>query len=377
MKKLENVVPWLLAFEVAASVAIVYRVGYTEIDWVAYMQEVEGFLGGERDYRKLKGDTGPLVYPAGFVYLYAFLRWVTDGGQNIFRAQLIFAAFYVTTTATVFKIYSLVKAPTRVFVVLVLSKRIHSIFMLRMFNDAVAIELLYVSVLLFVANRWGMGCLVYSLAVSVKMNIFLFAPGLLFVLLSRHGLLTTMRLLCICAAVQVLLGAPFLLHDWESYMAKAFELSRVFTYKWTVNFKFLSEETFQSPQLGVGLLVATLVSWVIMWRLRWSKRDLNHPAPLVATLFESNMIGIIFSRTMHYQFYVWFFHQLPFLLAFSCKALPGLLKLPLLIAVEVAFNVYPSTWWSSLLLMTAMAAVLFGLLVSSDDEPRKKNRKLQ
>lgn len=33
----------------------------TEIDWVAYMQEVEGFISGERDYLKLKGDTGPLV----------------------------------------------------------------------------------------------------------------------------------------------------------------------------------------------------------------------------------------------------------------------------------------------------------------------------
>ena len=26
------------------------------------MQEVEGFLQGTRDYTKLKGDTGPLVY---------------------------------------------------------------------------------------------------------------------------------------------------------------------------------------------------------------------------------------------------------------------------------------------------------------------------
>ena len=34
----------------------------TEIDWVAYMQEVEGFLNGTLDYTQLKGDTGPLVY---------------------------------------------------------------------------------------------------------------------------------------------------------------------------------------------------------------------------------------------------------------------------------------------------------------------------
>ena len=43
----------------------------TEIDWLAYIQEVTGFLEGERDYYNLRGDTGPLVYPAGFVYAYS------------------------------------------------------------------------------------------------------------------------------------------------------------------------------------------------------------------------------------------------------------------------------------------------------------------
>ena len=33
----------------------------TEIDWVAYMQEVEGVVNGTYDYVRLKGDTGPLV----------------------------------------------------------------------------------------------------------------------------------------------------------------------------------------------------------------------------------------------------------------------------------------------------------------------------
>ena len=33
----------------------------TEIDWVAYMQEVEGVLNGTLDYSQLRGDTGPLV----------------------------------------------------------------------------------------------------------------------------------------------------------------------------------------------------------------------------------------------------------------------------------------------------------------------------
>lgn len=33
----------------------------TEIDWQAYMEEVEGFANGTLDYTQLKGDTGPLV----------------------------------------------------------------------------------------------------------------------------------------------------------------------------------------------------------------------------------------------------------------------------------------------------------------------------
>lgn len=33
----------------------------TEIDFSTYMQQVEQFLGGERDYGLIKGDTGPVV----------------------------------------------------------------------------------------------------------------------------------------------------------------------------------------------------------------------------------------------------------------------------------------------------------------------------
>ncbi|TPX72365.1 dolichyl-P-Man:Man5GlcNAc2-PP-dolichol alpha-1,3-mannosyltransferase [Spizellomyces sp. 'palustris'] len=51
----------VLAFECLATGIIIQKVPYTEIDWKAYMQEVEGYLAGERDYTKLKGDTGPLV----------------------------------------------------------------------------------------------------------------------------------------------------------------------------------------------------------------------------------------------------------------------------------------------------------------------------
>src|SRR5689334_4360218 len=51
----------LFFMEIFLNILIIKRTNYTEIDWKAYMQEVEGVVNGTYDYYKLKGDTGPLV----------------------------------------------------------------------------------------------------------------------------------------------------------------------------------------------------------------------------------------------------------------------------------------------------------------------------
>lgn len=73
------------------------------------MQEVEGFLNGTLDYAHLKGDTGPLVYPAGFVYIYSLLYFATDRGTNIRIAQWIFVVFYLAMIYQVFRLYTKTK----------------------------------------------------------------------------------------------------------------------------------------------------------------------------------------------------------------------------------------------------------------------------
>ena len=66
-----------LAVEAILIAGVIVCVPYTEIDWKAYMEEVSGFLDGELDYRQLKGGTGSLVYPGGFVWLYSVLYYFT------------------------------------------------------------------------------------------------------------------------------------------------------------------------------------------------------------------------------------------------------------------------------------------------------------
>ena len=51
----------LFLLEIILNILIIKKTNYTEIDWIAYMQEVEGVVNGTYDYYQLKGDTGPLV----------------------------------------------------------------------------------------------------------------------------------------------------------------------------------------------------------------------------------------------------------------------------------------------------------------------------
>eukprot|EP01018_Ginkgo_biloba_P003457 Gb_29490 [translate_table: standard] len=75
----------LLLLDSLLTSAIIAYVPYTKIDWDAYMSQVTGFMAGERDYSELRGDTGPLVYPAGFLYFYSAIRFLTGGA--VFPAQ--------------------------------------------------------------------------------------------------------------------------------------------------------------------------------------------------------------------------------------------------------------------------------------------------
>lgn len=77
----------------------------TEIDWTTYMQQIEIYLKGERDYRNIEGSTGPLVYPGAHVWIYKQLYRITDEGRNIQLAQYIFALVYLSTLAIVIQCY--------------------------------------------------------------------------------------------------------------------------------------------------------------------------------------------------------------------------------------------------------------------------------
>ena len=83
---------------------------------------------------------------------------------------------------------------------------------------------------------------------------------------------------------------------------------------------------------------------------------------IVTLCFLMNFVGIVFARSMHYQFYVWYFHTLPWLLYVT--PLPNGVRLGLLVAIEYCWNVFPATPISSGLLALCHGVLLIALLVS-------------
>lgn len=357
----------------------------------------------------------------------------------------MFLVLYLVQLALVLRLYSKArKVPPYVLVLTTFtSYRIHSIYVLRLFNDPVAMLFLYAALNLYMDGKWSWGSLCLSLGVSVKMNVLLFAPAILVFYVSSLGYLGAVKQLAICAIVQVILGAPFLLTYPIEYIKGSFDLGRVFEHKWTVNYRFLPVNVFEHRYFHVALLLihcGLLLAFSkfcynymqyycrlrsvqkqfepqIALKNKQLKRerekakkapalrkekseDLTEeqqqfldsyeqslkgtmPAKAVAEpepesaaekytihfdqstqlallpIFLCNFIGIVCARSLHYQFYVWYFHSLPHLVWFTELRLTY--KFLLLGLIEYAWNTYPSTNVSSALLHVCHIVLLFAI----------------
>ena len=134
-----------------------------------------------------------------------------------------------------------------------------------------------------------------------------------------------------------------------------------------VSCQCLPEYIFVHKSLSLLLLILHLTFLAVFaWKwLQSCKNEMKQrillgielsPTYIVHTLFLSNFIGIAFARTLHYQFYSWYFHTIPLMLCLTNATIT--MQVFLLVMVEYAFNVFPATPWSSVILQTAHMSIL-------------------
>ncbi|RBR21561.1 uncharacterized protein FIESC28_04829 [Fusarium coffeatum] len=382
LSKLIPVALWLA--DAVGTSLIIWKVPYTEIDWVAYMQQVSQFISGERDYTKIKGDTGPLVYPAAHVYTFTGLYHITDEGKDIFLAQQIFGVLQVTRELITIWFTNVAQVPPYMFIFLIASKRLHSLFVLRCFNDCFAVFFLWLSIFFFQRRNWTFGCLAYTWGLGTKMSLLLVLPAVGVLLLLGRGFWPGLRLAWIMAQVQFVIGLPFIMNNGRGYAARAFELSREFKFEWTVNWRMLGEEVFPSKKFALFLLACHVTALLVFISQRWLQptgrplsalvpsflrlkspftvqeqlRISNYVTPefVMTTMLSANVIGLLFARSLHYQFYAYLAWASPYLLWRATE--DPFIVLLIWAAQEWAWNIFPSTDLSSRVVVGAMFATV-------------------
>ncbi len=224
------------------------------------------------------------------------------------------------------------------------------------------------------------------------MSLLLVLPAVGIILFFGRGFSGALKLAMVMIQLQFLIAYPFLGENAWGYLSRAFELSRQFLFKWTVNWRFVGEETFLSRPFSLTLLfmhVSVLVGFIIKKWLKPAGKPLSAilgpvlrlespfspleerqvasrvtPEFAMTTILSANAIGLLFARTLHYQFYSYLAWTTPYLL-WRSGAHP-LIQYTLWALQEWAWNVFPSTPTSSGIVVAVLGITVALSAVQND-----------
>lgn len=190
---------------------------------------------------------------------------------------------------------------------------------------------------------------------------------------------------------QYVLAFPFIRANSIGYLSRAFEFSRQFLFKWTVNWRFLGPQIFQSRQFAITLALGNITGLLLFLEHRWTRpsglsmigiaKTVFYPLPprvqqqitlritptfVLTSILTSMILGLLFARTLHYQFYTYIAWSSPFLL-WRSGLHPAFIYLVWAVQ-EWAWNVYPSTSISSVAVVGCLLLQVSGVWWGAKDE---------
>jgi len=266
-----------------------------------------------------------------------------------------------------------------------------------LFNDAWVSFFLWAGTCLMVHRYFPAGAFLWSVAVGVKITALLALPAIGLIAIQGLGLTEAIYVGMYCIMVQLISAITFVEAGNTHYFQRAFDFGRQFEFKWTVNWRFLGEETFLDRNFQISLLVVHVSLLLAFIQYRWVRPSSTGIGNFIYkychtmeyrveqgyikkvtatyvmdTILASLAIGLLCARTLHYQFYAYLGWISPYLL-WRAGFHPILVYANLAVQ-EWAWLVYPSTDVSSMLAVGQLVVAVASAWVGSAREPAVKEK---
>lgn len=119
-------------------------------------------MSGFLHRRDLVTDRDGYSYPAGHVHIHHLLYEITNAGKDISLAQIIYGGLYIVSLTLTCAIYRYAgHVPNWIVLLLPLSKRLHSLYVLRLFNDCWSVVAIQGAILAYQRGLDDLGTLLF------------------------------------------------------------------------------------------------------------------------------------------------------------------------------------------------------------------------
>ena len=338
-----------------------------------------------------------MVYPAGHVYQFSIIYFFYINGIYYFNfspngnfSRFLYLFLFLIMNYILFKIYDVLPKKDRwIKIFLVIAKQLKRAIIILRTNDSFSMIPLYLCLYFLINNqkkRLYYATLWYVLALSSKANVLLFLPGLLYIFTKIKGPLFALIQLLIIILSQLIIGLPFIIVNATNYFSKSFDFSRIFEHSNSMNWSLVPEVIFYDPLFHKILFAAHLILLLVFLLFKWEKlsfkifKDLRlnewsfqmKTIPLnkvfvVRVMFISNFIGILCFRSLHFQFLIWFYGSLPFLI-WSTK-LNDVLKVVLILSYEISWRKMRN--YESIIFFSVGLLILLGIFFNDEKSDKE------
>lgn len=296
------------------------------------------------------------MYPAGHVIIYTFYERIFGvkedrGWISYTPAQLTFVPVQLAVTYVVHRIYRII-SPQPYFdcVFFLFTVRVRNVFVNGMFNDTFETFFAYVALYMLLRRRDPEKVIgVYSIALSIKMNAALWAPAVATHYLCTLGWWKTLKACRWGFIYQIVIALPFLYGNAYHYITRSFQLGRTFFWAISVSWKWVPKEIFewtgfvaylQGFQIVIVAFFMVIQRWIYMQRILPINNDRHRDSVdtmrLARFVISTHFAGVVFARSLHYSFYLWYFHTIPFLL--RATKVRWSARIAFAISLEIAWN---------------------------------------